>query len=106
MNKNHKIKVGSKYRNMHTMKMCTVTSKWFYMVEYRDDDGIHGSIHYKTFKKNWVEMVKRADLRFGCRTCGLDCTSNGGAQWLSHSCSKQYKAEKKPVDLIEVCRNE
>jgi hypothetical protein len=103
MDRNHKIKVGGKYRNMHTMELCTVVSKCFSMVEYKEDSGHRSSIHYKTFKKHWLEMVQRENLPWGCRKCGLDCTSNGGSQWLSHSCDKQYKV--KPVDVLEVCRD-
>lgn len=103
MDKNHKIEVGGKYRNMHTMESCTVVSKHFFMVEYKEDSGHRSSIHYETFKKNWLRMVQRVNLPWGCRKCGLDCTVIGGSQWLMHSCDKQYKV--KPVDVLEVCRD-
>ena len=102
MGKNYKIKVGSQYRNTHTMVICTVTSKRFFNVEYKEDDGHLRSVHYKTFKKHWSQLVSRDDLPWACGRCGLDCTSNGGSQWLSLSCYKQYNVDPK---LAERGRN-
>ena len=62
MDKNRKIKVGGKYRNIHTMELCTVVSKPFFMVEYKKDSGHRSYIHYETFKKNWLVMVHRENL--------------------------------------------
>lgn len=95
MGMNNKIKVGSQYKNIHTMQVCTVISKSFFSVEYKDDNGHLSNIHYKTFKKHWLELLHRADLPYACRKCGLDCTSNGGSQWFSLSCYKQYNRDPK-----------
>ena len=88
MNKKTKIEVGVKYRNIHTMKFCTITSKHFFLVEYKDDTGSRGSVHYKRFAKNWRKVPPK------CIKCGLDCKAIGGSQWLNYECKKEVKDDE------------
>lgn len=59
-----KIEIGKSYKNIHSGRVCTVTDKIFYNVQYvYDNDGglcVGRPLyrHYKTFKKNWVEYVE------------------------------------------------
>lgn len=86
-----KAKVGARYKNIHTDKVCTVTSSFFFTIEYRYDDGFRSSMHYKTFKQNWIEMTGRDAIPIKCRRCGMDCVMIGGSQWLEWSCEKEVR---------------
>jgi len=61
------IKVGEKYRNVHTGRVCLVTNKVFFNVAYRQDgepnSGVPHYCHYKRFKKNWVEATAKCTSR-------------------------------------------
>jgi len=49
--------VGKRYTNIHTGRSCTVSSKIFFNIQFRDDNDPHTPryCHYKKFRKNWRE---------------------------------------------------
>ena len=49
------IDIGREYRNIHSGRVCTVISKIFFNIQYRENGGSQfiGYVHYKRFRKNW-----------------------------------------------------
>jgi len=55
-----RVETGKYYKNLPSGRICRVTGKYFYTVKYDDVDDVFNLnphyCHYKTFKKNWIEV--------------------------------------------------